>query len=51
MTWNGLNVICNMNVNMNVNCNSRAEHYSGVKRFDETGVEANELKQGQDYGH
>ena len=23
------------------NCNSRAGHYSGVKRFDEMGVEAN----------
>ena len=29
------------------NCNSRAGHYSGVKRFDEMGVEANEVKLGK----
>ena len=28
------------------NCNSREGHYSAVKRFDETGVEANKVKQG-----
>ena len=31
------------------NCNSRAGHYSAVERFDETGVEANKVKQGQDF--
>ena len=31
------------------NCNSRAGHYSAVKRFDEMGVEANKVKPGQDY--
>ena len=31
------------------NCNSRAGHYSAVKRFDETGVEAKQVKPGQDY--
>ena len=31
------------------NCNSRAGHYSAVKRFDETGVVAKQVKPGQDY--
>ena len=31
------------------NCNIREGHYSAVKRFDETGVEANKVKLGQDY--
>ena len=44
MTWNGLNVIL-----VFCNCNSREGHYSAVKRFDETGVEANKVKPGQDY--
>ena len=30
-------------------CYSRAGHYSAVKKFHETGVEANKVKPGQDY--
>ena len=30
-------------------CNSRAGHYSGVKRLDDMGVEAKAVKQLKDY--
>ena len=31
------------------NCSSTGGHYNGVKRFDETGVECKEIKEGQEY--
>ena len=42
--WNGMNVTLGC-----CTIASRVGNYSGVKRFDEMGVEAKEVKQGQDY--